>query len=194
MRDETDTILNSVVVKLRGENYNETLEWCFSIDKVSESGDRVVRSQLNKKIKDMFIELLTRDMVEFTDIDGIDDFLNDLKDSGDSYLNVFKTSDEELMIIAFNVLLDMFYDIWLATESVDDIYDHINFGNKDISEIRFQLFTELKVNFSMDKLFNGCLCVLIILFYSNLTADQKNKMGKEKIGEIEKFKSLILNL
>ena len=50
------------------------------------------------------------------------------------------------------------------------------------------------LNFSMDKLFNGCLCVLIILFYLNLTADQKNKMGKEKIGEIEKFKSLILNL
>ena len=188
--DETDTILNSVVVKLRGENYNETLEWCFSKDKVSQSADRVLMNQLYKKIKDVYIDKLTELIVEVADSDGIDDLMNDVKDTGNLLIKEFEVHSESF-IIWFDVLMDMFNDVWLATESIDDIYELIESENKGMSEIRFQLFTEMKVNFSTDKLFNGCLCQLIILFYSSLTENQKNEFEKDKIDEIEKFKSLI---
>lgn len=168
-----DTIVNSVVLKLRGENYNSTLEWCFSIDKVSESAERVSKSQSNKLIKDGFIGILTKLIIKVTDSEGIDDLLKNVKVKGNSLIKEFEKNSEQL-IISFNVLMEMFYDIRLATESIGDIYDLIGSENKDISEIRFQLFTEMRVNFSIDKLFNGCLCVLIILFYSSLTENQKN--------------------
>ena len=188
-----DTIVNSVVLKLRGENYNSTLEWCFSIDKVSESAERVSKSQSNKLIKDGFIGILTKLIIKVTDSEGIDDLLKNVKVKGNSLIKEFEKNSEQL-IISFNVLMEMFYDIRLATESVGDIYDLIGSENKDISEIRFQLFTEMRVNFSIDKLFNGCLCVLIILFYSSLTENQKNEIETEKIRDIEMLKSLMSKL
>ena len=89
----------------------------------------------------------------------------------------------------------MFFDYSFGTDSIGGEYDLIETNKfNGISEVRFQIFKEFKPGFTMSDLLNMFICVCIPLTFNDLTDNQKNDVEKEKIGEIEKFKSLVESL
>jgi hypothetical protein len=89
----------------------------------------------------------------------------------------------------------MFFDYSFGTDSIGGEYDLIETNKfNGISEVRFQIFKEFNPGFAMSDFLNMFICVCIPLTFNDLTDNQKNDVEKEKIGEIEKFKSLVESL
>ncbi len=191
-----ETFLKSINVELNGINYNSLINWEFSGDNVPEATKKaqieknfiLIANSIKRYILHIALNInkIDTESIPILILKTYQKFI--VEEINNNYGN-----DYEQLI--FDVLSSMFFDDSFGTDSIGGVYDLIETNKfNGISEVRFQIFKEFKPGFTISDFLNMFICVCIPLTFNDLTENQKNDVEKEKIGEIEKFKSLVESL